>query len=127
MADKNNESRQTVEGLDGSEPLDETVGSGLKHPDEGSLNHEDAVADGTTGRHHPPFRSTRPDEPVLGSLAVGAGQHYPTSVTSDEHDTVTGRFIQDEPPKAALQDEKVTRQQQREADEAKRAAEGDNK
>lgn len=98
------EGKQTVKGLEGSEPLDnDGAGSVLVASKDavaqpGDLKHEDAVADATTGDPEaPPLRTARPDVPIIGRLATGAGQHKPTGFLSEDHDTLSGRFIQPEP------------------------------
>ena len=106
---------QTVDGLAGSEPVD---------PQPTELEHCDQVADGTTGGpDDAPVRTSRPDVPIIGSLAIGAGQHKPTAHSSDVHDPASGRYTPDEPPHTALQDEKVTREGQKQADAERKAAE----
>ncbi|MDQ3730308.1 MAG: hypothetical protein M3355_12055 [Actinomycetota bacterium] len=101
MAD--NKKEQTVKGLDGSEPI--TAPPGVEAPDqpsEGSLSSADRVAGPETGGpDDSPVRTSSPNKPVIQRLAVGAGQHRPTSVTSDDHDQETGRFVQSEVPEQA--------------------------
>lgn len=62
-----------------SEPLEE-------QPDVESLKDDDQVnaVVGDAEPHDPPVRTTLPDVPVIGSLAVGAGQHQPTD--AEEYD-----------------------------------------
>ena len=77
--------KQTVKGFEGSEPVDEQPSS---------LKHEDQVSDSTTGSpDEAGVRTSRPDVAIIGSLATGAGQHVPTAFLSEDHDTVSGRFI----------------------------------
>jgi hypothetical protein len=70
---------ETTAATDVTTPTPEPVQ--LEQPDVGSLKTADAtnlpVGNDEADPHDPPLRSTRPDVPVLDTLAVGAGQHVP--------------------------------------------------
>ncbi len=70
MADKTN----PVEEKD----LDQPKESGLKEADKTSENVGDDAESNDA-----PVRTNRPDVPVLGSLAVGAGAHQPREIDTD--------------------------------------------
>jgi hypothetical protein len=97
MPTKNDKVEQTVEGLEGSEPIrDAAVNKDTREtPAADALKPEDREANSLTGDvHEPPVRTHRPDVPILQRLATGAGQHHPVAHERDDVDTASGRFIQ---------------------------------